>query len=166
MSFYEEVGGEVFFADLVSQFYALCRLREEARQDPPQDVQINGRLQEDPLTKDQEEILEKNGYMFGRSATMLGRHIASTRIQVLMNRLCEPETTWAVVYSRVIEFLAPDSFGEIGIVPLSPNYCLVANQDSGEISSDNAITINRMAIKLSSNYFFARDFTKCGIERI
>jgi hypothetical protein len=148
---------------IVSQFYALCRLRAEARQAPPQDVQMNGVLAGSVLTKNQEEILEKNGYIFARGTTMPSRHMASIRIQVLLDRVCAPETTWAVVYSRVIEFLVPDSFREIGIVPLSPNYCLVANQGGGEISSDNAIEISRMAIEQSSKYYFARDFSKCGI---
>ena len=94
---------------------------------------------------------------------MPGRHMASIRIQVVLDRLCAPETTWAVIYSKAIEFVAPDSFFEVGIVPLSPNYCLVANQQGGEISSDNAIAINRIAIEKSSMYYFARDFSKCGV---
>ncbi|SDN03888.1 hypothetical protein [Vreelandella arcis] len=115
------------------------------------------------LHKNEEEILEKDGYSFARGETMPGRHLASIRIQVLMDRLCAPETTWAAVYSRDIEFIAPDSFFEIGIVPLSPSCCLVANQEGGEVSSNNAITINRKAIEQSSKYYFARDFSKCGI---
>ena len=91
------------------------------------------------------------------------RHIASIRIQILLDRVYAPDTTWAVVYSRAIEFLTPDSFWEIGIDPLSPNYCLVANQSGGEISFDNAIEINRMAVGQSSKYYLARDFAKCGI---
>jgi len=148
---------------IVSQFYALCRLRTEARQASPQDAQMKGVIPGSELTKDQEEILEKNGYIFARGTTMLSRHIASIRIQILLGRVCAPGTTWAVVYSRAIEFLVPDSFREIGIVPLSPNYCLVSHQSGGEISSDNATEINRMAIGQSSKYYFARDFAKCGI---
>jgi len=115
------------------------------------------------LTKDQEEMLEKNGYTFTRGTTLPSRHMAGIRIQALMSRLCAPGTTWAVVYSRAIEFIVPDSFCEIGIVPLSPNYCFVANQGGGEISSGNAIEINRIAIDKSSKYYFARDFAKCGV---
>ncbi len=148
---------------IVSQFYSLCRLRAEARQASPQDVQMKGVLPGSELTKNQEEILEKNGYIFARGTTMPSRHFVSIRIQILLDKVCAPDTTWAVVYSREIEFLAPDSFREIGIVPLSPNYCLVSNQSSGEISPDNAIEINRMAVGQSSKYYFARDFTKCGI---
>lgn len=146
----------------VSEFYALCRLRAEARLARPTDIQINGVLPESALTKDQEEILEKNGYCFARGTTFPGRHIASIRIQMLLSRLCAPETTWAVVHSRTVEFLVPDSFREIGVVPLSPNYCLVANQIGGEITADNAIEINRIAIAQSSDYYFARDLAKCG----
>lgn len=148
---------------IISHFHALCRMRAEARQTPHPDVQIQGVAPGSALTKDQEEVLEKNGYIFPRGTTIPGRHIESLRIQMLFARLCAPETTWAVVYSRMIEFLVPDSFREIGIVPLAPNCCLVANQIGGEISPDNAIRINRIAVAHSSTYYFARDFTKCGV---
>ena len=148
---------------IVSQFYSLCRLRAEAKQAPTSDVQMKGVLPGNTLTKSEEEILEKKGYIFARATTMPGRHMTSIRIHVLVDRLCAPETTWAAVYSRAVEFAVPDSFCEIGIVPLSPNVCLVANQAGGEISSENAIKINRIAIDKSSKYYFARDFAKCGL---
>lgn len=148
---------------IISHFYSLCRLRAEAKAESPQDVKIKGFLPGSTLTKNQEEILEKNWYIFARGTTMPGRHMTSIRIQILLDRLCAPETTWAVVYSKVIEFVVPDSFFEVGIVPLSPNCCLVANQGGGEITSDNAIAINRIAIEKSSIYYFARDLSKCGV---
>jgi hypothetical protein len=148
---------------IVSQFYALCRLRDEAKKTPPPDAKMKSVSPEYTLTKNEEETLENNGYIFARGTTMPSRHMASIRIQVLLDILCVPETTWAVVYSREIEFIAPDSFCEIGIVPLSKNYCLVANQEGGEISSDNAIEINRIAIDKSFTYYFAHDFAKCGV---
>lgn len=148
---------------IISEFYALCRLRDEVKQSPPQDVQIKNVLPENTLTKNQEEILENKGYIFARGSTMLSRHLASIRIRTLLDRLCEPETTWAIIYSREIEFIVPDSFREIGIVPISKNYCLVANHVSGEISSDNAIEINRIAVNNSLKYYFAHDLTKCGL---
>lgn len=147
----------------ISHFYALCRLRDEVKQFPPQDIQMNNLLPETTLTKNEEEILESNGYIFARGLVMLSRHLASIRIRALLDRLCDPETTWAIIYSREIEFIAPDSFREIGIVPLSKNYCLVANHLSGEISSDNAIEINRIAVNSSLKYYFAHDLTKCGL---
>ena len=150
--------------EIVSNFYALCRLRANLRLAPPPDVQMKGVLPESYLSKDQEEILEKKGYIFARGATMLGRHIASIQIQASLYRLCAPETTWAIIYSRDVEFVVHDSFFEITVVPLSPNYCLVANQRSGEISSDNAVAINQLAIQRSSEYYFSRDFLKCGIS--
>jgi hypothetical protein len=148
---------------LISHFYSLCRLRAEARLSPPPDISMKGVQAGKDLTKNEEEVLEKKGYIFARGPIMPSRHMASIRIQALMDRLCEPDTIWAVVYSRAIEFLVPDSFGEIGVVPLSPNYCLVANVECGEISAENAIEINRIAIGKSTKYYFARNLQKCGI---
>lgn len=148
---------------IASQFYALCRLRAEAKRVSRPDVQLKGVLPGNALTKNEEESLENNGYIFVRGTTIPSRHMASIRIQVLLDRLCPQKTTWAVAYSRAIEFIVPDSFCEIGIIPLSPNCCLVANHEGGEISSDNAVEINRLAIDKSFMYYFAYDFAKCGI---
>ena len=148
----------------ISHFYSLCRLRAESRQFRSPDIQIKGVLPGKTLNKNEEENLEKNGYIFSRGTTMPGRQIEGIRIHVLLSRMCAQDTTWAAVYSKTIEFIVPDSFCEIGIVPLSPNCCLVANVESGEISSDNAIEINRIAIDKSSKYYFAKDFAKCGAE--
>lgn len=149
--------------DLVSRFYALCRLRAEARQSPPSDAQLGYALPAGLCDKDKEEILEANGYLFAHGATLPSRHIASIRIQVQIGRMCAPDTSWAVVYSKAVEFIAPDSFCEIGIVPLSPNFCLVANAASGEISDENAIQLNRLAVEKSCKYYFSRDLSKCFI---
>lgn len=148
---------------VISRFYWLCRLRAEARRFPSPDAKMKGVLPGGKLTKNEEEMLEKNGYIFTRGTTVPGRHMASIRIQVLLDRLCAPDTTWALVYSRNIEFVVPDDFGQIGIVPLSPNRCLVANVEGGEISADNAIEINHTAIDKSSTYYFAQDLERCGI---
>lgn len=148
---------------VVSRFYALCRLRMEAKENPPAGIQMKHAQSSVAHSKSQEEILETNGCMFAQGTTMPSRHLASIRIQVLLDRLCPSDTVWAPIYSRKTEFLAPDSFRDIGIVPLSPHRCLVANSTSGEVSSENAIEINRLAIGKSLKYYFAHDLASCGI---
>lgn len=148
---------------VVSHFYSLCRLRAEARQSPAPDVQVEGVLLGKVLTKDEEEILEKNWYSFSRGTTILGRQMASIRIQILLDKLCKPNTTWAVVQSNTVDFLVPDYFGSYGVVPLTPNICLVANAEGGQISSKNAIEINRIASAQASLYYFASDLARCAL---
>ena len=148
---------------MVSQFYALVRLRADAKRKPQTDIKIKAVLPGETLSTNEEELLEKNGYIFTRGTSMPSRHMESIRIQVLLSRLCPPDTVWAPIYSRAIEFLVPDSFREIGIVPVSPQLCLVANSKGGEVLPANAISINRLAIDKASKYYFARDLSLFGI---
>lgn len=159
--------GEIFDDNqnkIISNFYALCRLRFEESKKPPQDIQLNGFPKEIVLTKDEEEILESNQAYSISGSVINSRNLASFRLHFLYPRLCSPETKWSLVYSRNIQFIVPDSFGNIGVVPLTPNYCLVANQQSGEISSDNAVQMNKLAIEKSSKYYFAHDLSMCGVD--
>lgn len=147
----------------ISRFYMLIRLRADARASPLPDVELKG-IQGEKLTKDQEEILEKKWCSFSRANSGVpGRQMTGLQIQILLDRLCSSETTWGTVISTDVDFLVPDTFGDILIVPLSPKCCLVANAPSGEITRECGIEVNRISINKSLNYILAHDFTKCGI---
>ncbi|MBV6448171.1 hypothetical protein [Nitrosomonas sp.] len=147
----------------ISHFYALWCLRYEAKNSPLPDISNSAMQESRVLSKDEEENLENNGYVFARGKKLPSRHLAAILIQVQIGRRCPPETEWAVIYSRNIKFIVPDNFGEIGIVPLTPNLCLVANADSGEIADENAIRINKLALEKSGSYYFAKNLEKCGL---
>ena len=63
-------------------------------------------------------------------------HLSAMHKRVWVNRLCDLSTSWGVIISKGAEFVVPDTFGALGVVPLSPTCCLVANQASAEISSE------------------------------
>lgn len=149
-------------SQIVTRFHELWRRRQEARELPDADLEISGSFKGNHLTKEQEENLEKNGYRFSRGNFVPGRQIAGLRIMFSLNQALLPDVQWGLVFSRHIEFLVPDSFQNVGVVPLTPNYCLIASATSGEISSENAVQINRDALALARNYYFGRDLSKCG----
>jgi hypothetical protein len=147
----------------ISRFHTLIRLRADVRASPLSDVELKG-IQGENLTKDQEEILEKKWVLFSRTDSEVpGRQMAGLQIQILLDRICSLDFTWGTVISTDVDFLVPDTFGDILIVPLSPQCCLVANSPSGEITRECAIEVNRIAISKSLNYILAHDFAKCGI---
>jgi hypothetical protein len=143
----------------ITRFCSLWRLRFFVKQSPLHDGVINGVAPEPPRTLAQQENLESNGYAYAIGNVMPGEQIASFVIQVWVNRLCDLSTSWGVIISKGAEFVVPDTFGALGVVPLSPTCCLVANQASAEISSENVVAINRIAVEQSVQYYFARDFS-------
>ncbi|MEI6847279.1 MAG: hypothetical protein WCK32_04455 [Chlorobiaceae bacterium] len=132
-------------------------------------------------SKDKQEILEKNGYIFtSDDGIMQSRFLAGIHRMVqniVLHRLGLLEKIWGIVKSETIEFIVPDSFGDIDIVPVSPNFCLVekslaydlfpflmrffsANIGIAVISPKDAIEINKIAVREYCQYYFARDFSK------
>ena len=148
--------------NIISTFYVLCRLRSEVKANPYPDARSSA-IPGTVASKDKEEILEKNGYMFSKGNVIPSRFINGINIQILLERLIPENTSWGLIQSNEIEFIVPDSFGNIGIVPLSPHHCLAANHTGGIITAKNATEINETAINCSTEYYFAKNFSKCGI---
>lgn len=155
-------GHTIFTEDehqIVSHFYALCRLRAEVGREAPADREILGFQSDSVMDKNTEEILERNGYAFPRGNIWLSRHQAAIYIQVGVSRLVSPDTRWGLIRSSEVDFLVPDSFGELGAVPLSPHACFIANCSNATVTSQNAIEINAMAYAVAQDYCFARNFS-------
>jgi hypothetical protein len=151
----------------ITRFCLLWRSRFELKRDPQEDVQFRGIVpQKTSLTQAQQENLEGNGYIYALGNSMPGRHIAGILLrkeQLALTRTEVANTEWAVVTSTSVEFIVPDTFGDLGAVPLSPKFCLTANDIGGLLPQDVCIDINQKAIEQSAQYYFARDFSKTGI---
>jgi hypothetical protein len=149
----------------ISRFHSLWRLRHEAKFRPPEDVKMKGVLPDEPeLTKDQQEILESKHVAFTRgNAQMPARILEGLRIQLGLDRIGEPGLRWGVVESPDLELVVPDTFGALGIVPLSPNCCFVSSHPNGKMTRANAAEVNLRALDAAVEYVFARDFSLCGL---
>jgi hypothetical protein len=147
----------------------LWALRFGFQQYPAKDREFGGTIPAGPpLSQEQQENLEANGYSYMVGKVLRAPQIAGISIAAGLLALSRSEamakTKWAVITSRGIEFLVPDSFRTYWTVPLSPNCCLMANQAaSGEISPETAIMLNNIAALQSVTYCFARDFSKTGV---
>ncbi len=148
----------------IDRMYALWHMRSRYRELESQEVQLNGNVGND-LTKEQEENLEKNGYMFARkSGTMPARQLNGLELQLRIDNyardLAAGVTRWGVISAQSGEFIVPDVPSH-GIIPLTPRVALVQSAPDGMIIERNVAEINQAMRATSQDYFFARDFSSC-----
>lgn len=148
----------------IDRMYALWYMRSRHRDLESQEIQLNGIAGYD-LTKEQEENLEKNGYMFARKGgRMPARQLNGVELQLRIDNyalaLAASVTRWGVISAQSGEFIVPDVPSH-GIIPLTPRLALVNSAPDGMIIERNVAEINRSMRATSRDYFFARDFSSC-----
>lgn len=149
---------------IIDRMYALWYMRSRYRDLQEQEIPLNG-IVGDLLTKEQEENLEKNGYIFARKGgTMPARQLNGIQLQMRIDdyarQLAAGVSRWGIISAQSGEFIVTD-VPLYTILPLSPHLALVASSPDGMITEQNLAEINRAAIAASQEYFFARDFSKC-----
>jgi len=148
-------------------FLALWELRHSHHINPIGDVELVGIHPGDVLAKDEEEVLEKKGYIVGNSkrskAMIESRFMAGTNIQVSIDQKCvaHQDMKWGVVRSIEGEFIVPDTFSSFAIIPISPCIVLAGNSKNIFITQNEVGKVNRLAISSSKNYFFAKNLSHC-----
>jgi hypothetical protein len=139
----------------VNSFFALWCMREEFRFLDEQEIQAKGMLGH-RLTKDQEECLEGNGYMFMRDGGRIpARQMNGSLLQFRINKFVEELSSipnWGIVRARAGEFLVPD-VPKYRIVPLTPTLCLVASAPNEMIPRHRVAEVNRALRSVCSEYF-------------
>ncbi|PIF37753.1 hypothetical protein CLV01_3472 [Delftia sp. 60] len=100
-----------------------------------------------------------NGFLPGR---MLAGPIMQLRIGDLAHDLSGVK--WGVIRATVGEFILPDTYGEYLIMPLSPKYCLIANEEDADAPAEAVAELNSAAINNSLLYFAARAFELCPVR--
>ena len=126
-----------------------------------QEIQLNS-ISGQALTKEQEENLEKNGYMFAREGGKWpARQFNGLQIQMFIDHYTSRLTAarWGVLAAQSGEFIVPDVPSNT-IIPLSPHIALVGSIPDAVISEQNLAEINRAVVRSSRDYFFARDLSK------
>lgn len=152
------------FKAAVDKMYALWYMRSRNRDLESQEIQLNGISGED-ITKEQEENLEKNGYVFARkSGRMPARQLNGLQLQIRINNyaraLAASVTRWGIISAQSGEFIVPDVPSHY-IIPLTPRITFVNSVPDGMITKSNVAEINRAVRATSRDYFFARDFSSC-----
>ncbi len=150
----------------IDRMFALWYMRSRYRNLEEQEIHLNG-VVGDAVTKEQEENLEKNGYLFARKggrmpARQLNGVTLQLRIDAYSRQLAAGVPRWGVISTQSGEFIVPDVPLQT-VIPLSPRLALVNSASDGLITDQNLAELNRAASTTSREYFFARDFSKCPI---
>jgi len=148
----------------IDRFFALWYMRSRYREIESQEIQLNG-IPGSNLTKEQEENLEKNGYIFARkSGRMPARQLNGVELWMRTNdyarELASSVMRWGVIAAQSGEFIVPDVPSH-GIIPLTPRLALVQSAPDGMITERNLAEVNLAMRATSQDYFFARDFSNC-----
>ncbi|OIO62530.1 MAG: hypothetical protein AUJ47_07575 [Candidatus Marinimicrobia bacterium CG1_02_48_14] len=148
----------------ITEMFCIWNLRHFYKKNPILDQKLHGVLDQEPkFSKDEQEQLEKNhiGYI-KEGAVVPGRDIAGVQLQLRLFDLKKrfSDGNWGIIRSNKDEFIVPDNFNK-GILPLSPNICLIFACDNMVIDSQNVAQINSWAVESSTNYYFAKDLSAC-----
>jgi hypothetical protein len=150
----------------IDRLFALWYWRSRLRALDAQEVHLNGIIGGD-LSKEQEENLESNGYVFARKAgTMPARQlngiVLETRINDYALELGTRATRWGVISTQSGEFIVPD-VPMLAVIPLTPRLALVNSAPDGMITEQNLAQINTAMKAASRNYYFARSVANCPV---
>lgn len=156
----------IFEKRIVEEFFSLWRTRQKFRLEGLEDVQLNG-LTGDLLTKDEQEILESNHYVYSTDGTMKGRSLAGLHVFGYQHRFIHNnrDMRWGIAQSSSADFIIPDCFEDMMIVPISPRIAIVADQPDSMLTPNQVAAINQVAITKASNYYFARRLSATSIVR-
>jgi hypothetical protein len=152
------------FKAAIDRMYALWYMRSRHTDLETQEIQLNG-IGGSDLTKEQEENLEKDHYLFARkSGSIPARQLNGIELQYRIadygQWLAANVTRWGVISTQAGEFIVPDVPSH-GIIPLAPRLALVNAASDGMIVERNVAEINQAMRATSQQYFFARDFSNC-----
>ena len=151
---------------VVSAFYTLWRLRQEARLHPIPDTKLNMVQAERSLSKESEEILEaQKGAFFLRGDTIPSRFMTG---MALMRGMDVHESTlrgshWGIVTSASARFLVPDCPGDLCVVPVSPSICLCKDMPDVALQAAQVGQVNRQLVDHAHSYYFGEELASCPI---
>jgi hypothetical protein len=150
--------------EVIDQMYALWFMRPRYRELTQQEIHLQGGVGS-KLTKEQEENLETNGYLFAREGgTMPARQLNGLQIMVRVygyaKDLEKSITRWGVIETQAGEFIVPDVPFHT-ILPVTPRLALVNLEQDGHITEQNLAQLNQAMKAGSQSYFFARDLSNC-----
>jgi hypothetical protein len=116
------------------------------------------------LTKEQEENLESNGYIFGRNGGQFpARFMNGITIMIKTNNLANKSMVneqWGIIHAQEGQFVVPDVPYNY-VVPLTPTLCFMSPSTNGTITKHNVAEINRSIMNKSHEYYFANDLSEC-----
>lgn len=152
---------------IVTRFYALWNTRFEVRKNPPPHTQLVGVLPGTPFSKDAQENLEMNGYVYALGSRIPSRMMAGMKVSLHAMQVARfwKGARWGILKSNDAEFLVPDNVAHVSLVPVSPNICLTMDEEDCHVNPLQVGRVNRLLVEFAERYYFARNLEKCPIHR-
>jgi hypothetical protein len=147
---------------LVNRFFALVIARERLRAAPPDDLVMPGRSGHN-LSVDEQELLEKRGYLFAREGGVIdSRMAAGVQIQghIMFAARNWGHWRWGIVRSTGPHFIVPDEIEDLAFVPIGPTTLLGANCPNLLMTPANVREQNLRALAVAKRYYFAQDLSQ------
>jgi len=72
---------------------------------------------------------------------------------------------WGIWRASDAEFIVPDNFVNVGWVPVAPSILLCADSGNATLGFDTVAELNACQVARTEQYYFARDFAVCPIQR-
>ncbi|HEV7607883.1 MAG TPA: hypothetical protein VGO61_11130 [Steroidobacteraceae bacterium] len=152
-------------AQTINEFFALCYYRAESRAHPAPDQRLDILGTRERYSRDKMEILEKNGYACVRpDGTLPGRHFAAIRahFQIIAMQRALAGVRWRLIRSAGAEFIVPDPFPDVAVMPIAPDVCLCGGEGpDGDADADGVTALNTLLAGASRKYYFARQLQRC-----
>jgi hypothetical protein len=148
--------------ETISRMYSLWRIRHHRANNSLPDAYIGT-----PERVISNQVMDEGEHygMISITADGLipGRMMAGPLMLLALDRQVEALAgkRWGIIYAKEGEFVLPDSFGDLMIMPLSPSCCLVADEGDGSVGVEGVSQINGLAKAHASSYLAARDLAKC-----
>lgn len=148
----------------VEQFFSLWRTRQKFRVEGLEDVRLHG-VEGESLTKAQEEVIESKHAIYASNGVVKGRLLASIHVLGYETTFIQANESmqWGIARSTSGDFLVPDSFEDMMIVPISPRLAIVVSVPDCVLSRDEVAVINQSAISRAKNYYFARQLSAAPV---
>ena len=152
----------------IADMYALWNIRWIWSRQPVEDQRIEGAIGvKHELSLDDQELLEKEGISVIRpDLTISGRHFTGIHIQKNLFKVRKQmqNAHWGILKSTKGEFVVPDNSPISHMLPIAPQICLFSVSEDDEINEAEVAQINTQSIHGSTEYYFARDLSKCPRE--
>jgi hypothetical protein len=152
---------------IINDFFALWNIRSYRKHLPIPDHLIHGIAGVSrELSKDEQEHLEKNHIGFIRpDQTMPGRLLCGINIQsnleIARKHLHNAE--WGIIRAKEGEFLVPDNYSNVRMVPLTPTACLFSRSKNTYISLQDVSKINQLSYRSGREFYFSRKLSNCPL---
>lgn len=147
---------------IVDRFFALWKTRAFLRHSERKNLKLN-MLPSEELTKDQEEILEKNGYAFVNRDNEIPSRVANG-IQMFLRvgkEMRDLEAVqWGILHALDGNFIVPDN-PIFTVIPLTPKIALCADCRNSMVSRSVVAEINQHLRKECVSYFFGFELGQC-----